>query len=119
MLWISSRADTALAEEVARHSGVKATIAAAQTQEWKRRVSRRCRVIVLQLEASSAFVQEVMAAAQQAVRPLPVVILHREGDLDESLIGPSLGLFQHIIGDPPAEEIAARVSAALQAAAQK
>jgi transcriptional regulator with GAF, ATPase, and Fis domain len=119
MLWISSGRDTELAEEVARHSGLKAIVAATETEEWKRKDTRRCRVIVLELPASSAFVQEVMAAAQVAVRPLPVVILDREGDLDESLIGPSLSLFQHIIGNPSAEEIGRRVIAALAAAAQK
>src|SRR5579862_5072270 len=119
MLWISLGRDTALAEEVARHSGLKAVIAAADTPEWKKRDTRRCRVIVLELPASSGFVQEVLTAAQEAVRPLPVVILDREGDLDESLIGPSLSAFQHIIGNPSPEEIAARVSAALHAAAQK
>ena len=71
MLWISSGRSTALAEEVARHTGLKATFAAADTQEWKKKDTRRCRVIVLELPASSAFVQEVMAAAQEAVRPLP------------------------------------------------
>jgi DNA-binding NtrC family response regulator len=119
MLWISLGTETALAEEVARHSGLKATLAAADTAEWKKRDTRRCRVIVLELPASSAFVEEVLAAAQQDVRPVPVVILDREGDLDESLIGPSLSLFQHLIGNPSAEEISASVLVALQAAAQK
>jgi DNA-binding NtrC family response regulator len=119
MLWISLGRDTALAEEVARHSGLNAVIAAADTPEWKKRDTRRCRVIVLELPASSAFVQEVLTAAQDAVRPLPVVILDREGSLDESLIGPSLSLFQHLIGSPSAEEISASVLAALQAAALK
>ena len=119
MLWISSGTDTALAEEVARHSGLKAVMAAADTPEWKKRDTRRCRVIVLELPAASAFVQEVLAAGQDAVRPLPVVILDRRGDLDESLIGPSLSLFQHIIGNPSPEKIAERVQAALQTAAQK
>ena len=119
MLWIGPGRDTTLAEEVARHTGLKATFAATDTQEWKKRDTRRCRVIVLELPASSAFVQEVMAAAQDAVRPLPVVILDREGSLDESLIGPSLGLFQHIVGDRSPQEISAQVTAALEAAAQK
>jgi transcriptional regulator with GAF, ATPase, and Fis domain len=74
---------------------------------------------VLELPARSAFVQEVLATAQESVRPLPVVILDREGSLDESLIGPSLSLFQHVVGDRSAEEIGAHVLAALQAAAQK
>ena len=65
MLWISSGSDTALAEEVAQHTGLKATFAAADTEEWKKRDSRRCRVIVLELPASSVFVQEVMAAAHE------------------------------------------------------
>ena len=119
MLWISLGTDTALAEEVARHSGLKAAIAAADTTEWKKRDTRRCRVIVLELPASSAFIQEVLTAAQEALRPLPVVILDRAGDLDESLIGPSLSLFQHVIGDRSAEEISTHVLAALQAAAAK
>jgi len=119
MLWITLGRDTALADEVAGHSGLNAVVVAADTPEWKRRDTRRCRVIVLELPASSGFVQEVMAAAQDAVRPLPVVILDREGDLDESLIGPSLSSFQHLIGNPTPEEIGARVSAALQAASQK
>ena len=119
MLWISLGRDTTLAEEVARHSGLKATIAAADTPEWKKRDTRHCRVIVLELPASSAFVQEVLTTAQDAVRPLPVVILDRDGSLDESLIGPSLSSFQHLIGNPSPEEIGARVSAALQAASQK
>jgi transcriptional regulator with GAF, ATPase, and Fis domain len=119
MLWISLGRDNALAEEVARHSGLKAVIAAADTPEWKRRDTRRCQVIVLELPASSAFVEEVLAAAHGAVRPLPVVILDREGILDESLIGPSLSLFQHVIGERSAEEISIHVTAALQAAAQK
>ena len=119
MLWIGSGGDTALAEEVARHTGLKATFAAADTEEWKKKDARRCRVVVLALPASSAFVHEVMAAAQDALRPLPVVILDRAGLLDESLIGPSLSLFQHVTGECSAEEIGARVLAALQAAAQK
>jgi len=119
MLWISLGTDTALAEEVARHSGLKAAFAAADTSEWKKRDTRRCRVIVLELPASSAFVQEVLTAAQDAVRPLPVVILDREGSLDESLIGPSLSLFQHVVGDRSAEEISTHVLAALHAAAAK
>jgi transcriptional regulator with GAF, ATPase, and Fis domain len=118
MLWIGSGRDAVLAEEVACHTGLKAIFTAADTQEWKKQ-ARRCRVIVLALPASSAFVQEVMTAAQEAVRPLPVVILDREGNLDESLIGPSLSAFQHVVGDSSAEEIGGRVSAALQAAAQK
>src|ERR1044071_1149981 len=85
MLWISLGRDTARAEEGARHSGLPAAVVAADTPEWKKRDTRRCRVIVLELPASSAFVQEVLAAAQDAVRPLPVVILDRQGDLDESL----------------------------------
>ena len=119
MLWISSGSDTALADEVAQHTGLKATFAAADTQEWKKKDSRRCRVIVLELPASSVFVQEVMAAAQEAARPLPVVILDREGSLDESLIGPSLSLFQHVTGDQSAQAIGNHVMAALQTAAQK
>ena len=119
MLWIGSGRDTALAEEVARHTGLKATIAAADTQEWKKRDTRRCRVVVLALPASSAFVLEVMTAAQEGVRPLPVVILDREGNLDESLIGPALCLFRHVVGNRSAEEIGASVSAALESAAQR
>jgi DNA-binding NtrC family response regulator len=119
MLWIGSGRDTVQAEEVARLTGLKAIIAAVDTQEWKKRDTRRCRVVVLALPASSGFVQEVMAAAQEAARPLPVVILDREGSLDESLIGPSLSLFQHLVGDRSAEEISASVATALQAAAQK
>ena len=118
MLWIGSGRDAMLAEEVACHTGLKAIFTATDTQEWKKH-ARRCRVIVLALPASSAFVQEVMSAAQESVRPLPVVILDREGNLDESLIGPSLSAFQHVIGDSSAEEMGARVSAALQAAVQK
>ena len=119
MLWIGSGRDAVLAEEVARQCGLKAILAEVDTQEWKKRDTRRCRVVVLALPASSAFVQEVMAAAQDAVRPLPVVILDREGSLDESLIGPSLNLFQHLVGDRPAEEIASSVATALQSAAQR
>ncbi|MCU1336596.1 MAG: sigma54 specific transcriptional regulator, Fis family [Bryobacterales bacterium] len=119
MLWIGSGRDTVLAEEVARHTGLTATIAATDTQEWKKRDTRRCRVMVLTLPASSEFVQEVMSAAQAGVRPLPVVILDRDGSLDESLIGPSLNSFRHVVGDRSAEEIGASVSAALEAAAQK
>src|ERR1700733_1848396 len=119
MLWISLGRDNALADEVARQSGLKAVIAAADTPEWKKRDTRRCRVIVIELPASSAFVQEVMTAAQDALRPVPVVILDREGSLDESLIGPSLSLFQHLVGDRSAEEISAHVLAALRTAAQK
>jgi DNA-binding NtrC family response regulator len=119
MLWIGSGNDTALAEEVAQHTGLKITFAAADTQEWKKRDTRRCRVIVLALPASSVFVQEVLTAAQEAVRPLPVVIVDREGSLDESVIGPSLNLFQHVVGDRSAEDISASVSAALHAAAQR
>ena len=118
MLWIGSGRDTVLAEDVARHAGLKATFAAVDTHQWKRE-ARRCRVVVLALPASSAFVQEVMAAAQDASRPIPVVILDRDGNLDESVIGPSLSAFQHVVGDSSPEEIAARVSAALHAAAQK
>jgi len=118
MLWIGSGRDTVLVEEVALHAGLEPIFTAADTQEWKKH-ARRCRVIVLALPASSAFVQEVMAAAQEGVRPLPVVILDREGSLDESLIGPSLSAFQHVIGDSSAEEMGARVSAALHAAAQR
>ena len=118
MLGIGSGRDAMLAEEVACHTGLKAIFTATDTQEWKKH-ARRCRVIVLALPASSAFVQEVMSAAQESVRPLPVVILDREGNLDESLIGPSLSAFQHVIGDSSAEEMGARVSAALQAAVQK
>lgn len=117
MLWISLGRDNALAEEVARHSGLKAVIAAADTPEWRKRDTRHCQVIVLELPASSAFVEEVLAAAQGAVRP--VVILDREGILDESLIGPSLSLFRHVVGERSAEEISIHVTAALQAAAQK
>lgn len=119
MLWIGSGTDTALADEVARRTGLKPIFATADTEEWKKRDTRRCRVIVLTLPASSAFVQEVMAAAQHAVRPLPVVIVDPEGSLDESLIGPSLGLFRHVVGDRTPEETGASVSAALEAAAQK
>ena len=119
MLWISSGRDTALAEEVALLSGLKASIAAADGPEWKKRDIRRCRVIVLELPASSALVQEVMTSAQEAARPLPVVILDRDGSLDESLIGPSLSLFQHVVGDRSAQEISVHVAVALQAAAQK
>jgi DNA-binding NtrC family response regulator len=119
MLWIGSGRDTVLAEEVARQSGLKATIAAADTDEWKKRDARRCRVVVLALPASSAFIQDVMTAAQGAVRPIPLVILDRDGDLDESLIGPSLSLFQHLIGDRSAEEIGASISTALESAAQR
>jgi len=119
MLWIGSGRDTTLAEEVARHSGLKAAIAAADTQVWKKSDIRRCRVIVLELPAAAPFVQEVMAGAQAALRPVPVVILDREGSLDESLIGPSLSLFEHIVGSRTAEEIGARVLVALQAASQK
>jgi transcriptional regulator with GAF, ATPase, and Fis domain len=119
MLWIGSGKDTTQAEEVAGHTGLKITFAAVDTPEWKKKDTRRCRVIVLALPASSAFVQEVMAAAQEAVRPLPVVILDREGSLDESLIGPSLSLFRHLVGDRSSQEISAIVAAVLHAAAQK
>jgi DNA-binding NtrC family response regulator len=118
MLWISSGRDSTLAEEVARHTGLKAVIAAADEQDWKRDI-RRCRVVVLALPAHSALVHQVMAAAQEAARPLPVVILDREGTLDESLVGPALNSFQHVLGEPSPEDISASVSAALEAAAQK
>ena len=120
MLWISLGRDTALAEEVARHSGLKAVIAAADTPEWKKRDTRRCRVIVLELPASSAFVQEVLAAAQDAVRPLPVVILDREG---ESRRIPYRAVAQFISAcnwrTLSGRDLARSVLAALQAAAQK
>jgi len=74
MLWIGSGRDAMLAEEVACHTGLKAIFTATDTQEWKKH-ARRCRVIVLALPASSAFVQEVMSAAQESVRPLPVVMM--------------------------------------------
>jgi len=118
MLWIGSGRDSTLAEEVARYCGLKAVIAAADEQDWKRDI-RRCRVVVLTLPAHFALVQEVMAAAQEAARPLPVVILDREGTLDESLVGPALNSFQHVLGEPSPEDISASVSAALEAAAQK
>jgi transcriptional regulator with GAF, ATPase, and Fis domain len=76
-------------------------------------------LIVLDLPACSDFVQEILAAAQKTIRPLPVLILDRERSLDESLIGPAFGLFQHLLGERTAEEIAAGVSAALQSASQK
>ena len=119
MLWISRGSDTALAEEVARRSGLTAVIAAADTAEWKKRDLRRYRVIVLDLPACPEFVQKVLEAAQDAHRPLPVVLLDRDGDLDESLIGPSLSCFQHVVGESSGQEISARVMAALQAAAQR
>jgi transcriptional regulator with GAF, ATPase, and Fis domain len=118
MLWIGSGRDSTLAEEVARYTGLKAVIAAADKQDWKKEI-RRCRVVVLALPAHSALVQEVMAAAQEAARPLPVVILDREGTLDESLVGPALNSFQHVLGEPSPEHISASVSAAIEAAAQK
>src|SRR5512146_2819701 len=63
MLWIGSGRDTALAEEVARNTGLKVTLAAVDqqechTQEWKKRDLRRCRVVVLTLPASSALLQD-------------------------------------------------------------
>jgi len=119
MLWIGSGGNNALAEEVAQHSGLTSTFATADTPEWKRRDTRRCRVIVLELPASSAFIQEVMTAAQQAARPLPVVILDRQGNLDESLIGPSLNLFQHVVGEHSPLQISEYVTVALRAAALK
>ena len=114
MLWIGSSRDAVLVEEVASTAGLKATIADAR--DWKKRDPRRCRVMVLDLAESAACASEVMEAAQQAARP--VVILDRDGNLDESLIGPGFSLFRHVVGEQPAGEIAATVLDALEAAAQ-
>jgi len=119
MLWIGSGRDSAITEEVARHTGLEASFALSDSQDWKKKDVGRRRVIVLELPASSAFVQEVLATAQKAVRPLPVVILDRDRSLNEMLIGPASGLFQHLVGERSAEEISASVSAALDAADQK
>jgi DNA-binding NtrC family response regulator len=119
MLWIGSGRDSTLTEEVARYSRLEVSFALANSQEWRRKDFERFRLIVLDLPACSDFVQEILAAAQKTIRPLPVLILDRERSLDESLIGPAFGLFQHLLGERTAEEIAAGVSAALQSASQK
>jgi DNA-binding NtrC family response regulator len=119
MLWIGSGRDSTLTEEVARYSRLEVSFALANSQEWRRKDFERFRLIVLDLPACSGFVQEILAAAQKTIRPLPVLILDRERSLDESLIGPAFGLFQHLLGERTAEEIAAGVSAALQSASQK
>ena len=99
MLWIGSGRDSAITEEVARHTGLEASFALSDSQDWKKKDVGRRRVIVLELPASSAFVQEVLATAQKATRPLPVVILDRDRSLNEMLIGPASGLFQHLVGE--------------------
>jgi DNA-binding NtrC family response regulator len=119
MLWIGSGRDSTLTDEVARYSRLEVSFALANSQEWRRKDFERFRLIVLDLPACSGFVQEILAAAQKTIRPLPVLILDRERSLDESLIGPAFGLFQHLLGERTAEEIAAGVSAALQSASQK
>jgi DNA-binding NtrC family response regulator len=119
MLWIGSGRDSTLTDEVARYSRLEVSFALANSQEWRRKDFERFRLIVLDLPACSDFVQEILAAAQKTIRPLPVLILDRERSLDESLIGPAFGLFQHLLGERTAEEIAAGVSAALQSASQK
>jgi DNA-binding NtrC family response regulator len=119
MLWIGSGRNSAITEEVARHAGLEASFALSDSPDWKKKDIARRRVIVLELPASSAFVQEVLATAQRAARPLPVVILDHDGSLNEMLIGPASGLFQHLVGERSAEEISASVSAALDAADQK
>jgi len=119
MLWIGSGRDSAITEEVARHTGLEASFALSDSQDWKKKDLARRRVIVLELPASSAFVQDVLATAQKSVRPLPVVILDRDRSLNEMLIGPASGLFQHLVGERSADEISASVSAALDAADQK
>jgi len=119
MLWIGSGRDSAITEEVARHTGLEASFALSDSQDWKKKDIARRRVIVLELPASSAFVQDVLATAQKASRPLPVVILDRDRSLNEMLIGPASGLFQHLVGERSADEISASVSAALDAADQK
>jgi len=116
MLWIGSSKDAALVEEIASTAGLKATIA--DTQDWKKRDLRHYRVTVLDLRTASPCAQEVMAAAQQTSRPVPVVILDREGNLDESLIGPGFSLFRHLVGELPAEEIAAGIKAAVEASSR-
>ena len=97
MLWIGSGRDTAISEAVARHTGLEASFALTDSQEWKKKDLGRRRVIVLELPASSAFVEEVLGRAQRAVRPVPVVILDRDRSLNELLIGPASGLFQHLV----------------------
>ena len=119
MLWIGSGRDTVLTAEVARQTGLEASFALADSPEWKKKDLGRRRVIVLELPASSEFVQEVLAAAQKAVRPLPIVILDRDRGLNELLIGPALGLFQHLVGERTAEDISASVRSALDAAEQR
>ncbi len=114
MLWIGSGRDALLVEEIARASGLKATIA--ESGGWEKSDPRRSPVIVLDLAESSECAAEVIAAAHQAARP--VVILDRRGNLDESLIGPGFSLFRHLVGEQPVAEIAAAILAALKAAAQ-
>ncbi len=114
MLWIGSGRDALLVEEIARASGLKATIAEAGA--WEKSDPRRSRVIVLDLAESSECAAEVIAAAHQAARP--VVILDREGNLDESLIGPGFSLFRHLVGEQAPAEIAGAILDALKAAAQ-
>src|SRR5512144_2712691 len=98
MLWIGSGRDTALTAEVARQTGLETSFALIDSPDWKKKDLGRRRVIVLELPASSEFVQDVLAAAQKAVRPAPIVILDRDRSLNELLIGPALGLFQHLVG---------------------
>jgi transcriptional regulator with GAF, ATPase, and Fis domain len=110
MLWIGSCGRDTLIGEVEEKTGLKAVFSDGRTSRWRKDMER-AEVVVIHLPAPAEVVREVLEAAGHR---LPVVIRDPENSLDESLIGPPLASFRHLIGERDVEDLAAVVRSAVE-----
>ena len=79
-------------------------------------MAHRIQVIVLELPLEREILEETLIEVNNAVSPLPVVIYDKDGELDESLIRPTMR-FRHITRRLTSGELGDVVGAMLEEAA--
>jgi transcriptional regulator with GAF, ATPase, and Fis domain len=115
ILWVQQNGQIADKEAVEQRTGIKIAVSTGPPSVW-RSIAHRIQVIVVELPLEGEILESTLLEANNAVVPLPVVIYDKDGELDESLIQPTM-MFRHITGRLTAEELGVAVGAALEEAA--
>ncbi len=115
ILWVQQNGQVADKESVEQKTGLKVAVSTGPPSTW-RSIAHRLQVVVIELPLTKEILENTLVEAHNAVVPLPVVIYDKDGELDESLIQPTM-MFQHITRRLTPEELGIAVVAALEEAA--
>lgn len=115
ILWLQQNGQVADKESVEQKTGLKIAVSTGPPSAW-RSLAHRIQVIVLELPLEREILEETLIEVNNAVSPLPVVIYDKDGELDESLIRPTMR-FRHITRRLTSGELGDVVGAMLEEAA--